>query len=64
MNERALAALAVVMSVWAILSDWFARHDLNEPFVFMSAGLLAEVQASRTIPDAIAAITQPHGRAR
>jgi sodium/hydrogen antiporter len=40
MNESALAALAVVIFGWAILSDWFARHDLTGPLVFMAAGLL------------------------
>jgi NhaP-type Na+/H+ or K+/H+ antiporter len=40
MNEAALAALAVVIFGWAILSDWFARHDLTGPLVFMVAGLL------------------------
>ena len=40
MNEAALAALAVVIFGWAILSDWFARHDLTGPLVFMAAGLL------------------------
>ena len=40
MNESALAALAVVIFGWAILSDWFARHDLTGPLVFMVAGLL------------------------
>jgi NhaP-type Na+/H+ or K+/H+ antiporter len=40
MNETALAALAVVIFGWAILSDWFARHDLTGPLVFMVAGLL------------------------
>ena len=40
MNEAALAALAVVIFGWAILSDWFARHDLTGPLVFMVAGLV------------------------
>jgi NhaP-type Na+/H+ or K+/H+ antiporter len=40
MNETALAALAVVIFGWAILSDWFARHDLTGPLVFMVAGLV------------------------
>ena len=40
MNETALAALAAVIFGWAILSDWFARHDLTGPLVFMVAGLI------------------------
>ena len=40
MNESALVALAVVIFGWAILSDWFARHDLTGPLVFMVAGLV------------------------
>ncbi len=40
MSETALAALAVVIFGWAILSDWFTRHDLTGPLVFMVAGLL------------------------
>jgi sodium/hydrogen antiporter len=39
-NESALTALAVVIFGWAILSDWFARHDLTGPLVFMVAGLV------------------------
>ena len=31
MNETALAALAVVIFGWAILSEWFASHDLTGP---------------------------------
>ena len=40
MNETALTALAVVIFGWAILSNWFSRHDLTGPLVFMVAGLL------------------------
>ena len=40
MNEAALAALSVVIFGWAILSDWFARHNLSGPLVFMVAGLV------------------------
>ena len=40
MNEAALAALSVVIFGWAILSDWFARHNLTGPLVFMVAGLV------------------------
>ena len=40
MNEAALAALSVVIFGWAILSDWFARHNLTGPVVFMVAGLV------------------------
>ena len=40
MNETALAALAAVIFGWAILSDWFTRHDLTGPLVFLVAGLL------------------------
>ena len=39
-NEAALAALSVVIFGWAILSDWFARHDLTGPLVFMVAGFV------------------------
>ena len=39
MNETALTALAVVIFGWAILSNWFSRHDLTGPLVFMVAGL-------------------------
>ena len=40
-DERvALAALAVVIFGWAILLDWFTRHDLTGPLVFMIAGLV------------------------
>jgi NhaP-type Na+/H+ or K+/H+ antiporter len=40
MNETALAALAVVIFGWAILSDWFAARNLTGPLIFMVAGLL------------------------
>jgi sodium/hydrogen antiporter len=39
-NEAALAALAVVIFGWAILTDWFSRHNLTGPLVFMVAGLV------------------------
>ena len=40
MNEAALASLSIVIFGWAILSDWFARHNLTGPLIFMVAGLV------------------------
>ena len=40
MNEAALAGLSIVIFGWAILSDWFTRHNLTGPLMFMVAGLV------------------------
>ena len=40
MSEGTLVALALVMFVWAVLSEWLAAHDLTGPIVFLAAGLL------------------------
>jgi sodium/hydrogen antiporter len=40
MSEATLVALALVMFVWAVLSEWLGAHDLTGPIVFLAAGLL------------------------
>ena len=40
MSETTLVALALVVFVWAVLSEWLAAHDLTGPIVFLAAGLL------------------------
>jgi sodium/hydrogen antiporter len=40
MNEATLVAVASVLFVWAVLSNWLTAHNVTGPLVFLVAGLL------------------------